>query len=130
MNKTDYINYWKKTAADSWLSTQALFMATRYVESVFWAHLTLEKLLKAHWVKDNSANIAPRIHNLVRLLDETNLILEINQRRFLLEMNAYQMDTRYPDYGFSIETVCTLENTRTLLSEVENLQTWLLSQLP
>jgi HEPN domain-containing protein len=130
MNKTDYINYWKRTAADSWLSTQTLFEGTRYVESVFWAHLTLEKLFKAHWVKDNSTNIAPRIHNLIRLLEETSLDLDLTQKRFLLEMNTYQMDSRYPDYVFSIETVCTLENTERILLEVENLQTWLLSQLP
>jgi HEPN domain-containing protein len=130
MNKTDYINYWKRTAEDSKISTQALFDASRYVESVFWAHLTLEKLLKAHWVKDNSTNIAPRIHNLVRLADETALVLDDTQKRFLLDMNAYQMDSRYPDYTFSIETVLTPTQTLTILTEANILSIWLLNQLP
>lgn len=130
MNKTDYIDYWKRTAEDSRISTQALFDANRYVESVFWAHLTLEKLLKAHWVKDNSTDIAPRIHNLVRLADETTLVLDAMQRRFLLDMNTYQMDSRYPDYNFSIEIICTPSQTQTILTEVNTFSTWLLNQLP
>ena len=130
MNKTDYIEYWKRTAENSRISTQALFEANRYVESVFWAHLTLEKLLKAHWVKDNPTDIAPRIHNLVRLADETTLVLDATQRRFLLDMNTYQMDSRYPDYNFSIEIICTSTQTQIILTEVNILTTWLLNQLP
>jgi HEPN domain-containing protein len=130
MNKLDYIEYWKRTAADSWIATQALFNARSYVESVFWAHLTLEKLLKAHWVQDNATDIAPRIHNLVRLANETTLVLDVNQQRFLLDMNSYQMDSRYPDYSFSIETLCTPTHTQNLLTEVDIFKTWLLNQLP
>lgn len=130
MNKTDHIHYWKRTAADSWVTTEALFTTGRYVESVFWAHLTLEKYLKAHWVQDNAINAPPRIHNLKQLSEETKLVLDVGQKRFLLEMNTYQMESRYPDYGFSIEKICTQEYTEILLTEVENLKTWLLNQLP
>lgn len=130
MNKTDHIQYWKRTAADSWLSTQALFDANRYVESVFWAHLTLEKLLKAHWVKDNVTNSPPRIHNLKQLSEATTLALDDEQNLFLLEMNAYQMESRYPDYSFSIESICTHDFTKLLLIKIENLKTWLVNQLP
>jgi HEPN domain-containing protein len=130
MNKTDHIQYWKRTAVDSWTTTEALFSTNRNVESVFWAHLTLEKLLKAHWVQDNMTNAPPRVHNLKQLSEETTLVLDNDQKLLLLEMNAYQMESRYPDYSFSIEKICTTEYTDMLLTKVETLKTWLLNQLP
>jgi HEPN domain-containing protein len=65
MTKIDHIHYWKRTAADSWVTTQSLYDTERYVASVFWLHLTLEKLLKAHWVQDNAMDTPPRVHNLL-----------------------------------------------------------------
>ena len=130
MNKTDYIDYWKRTAEDSRISTQALFDANRYVESIFWAHLTLEKLLKAHWVKDNPTDIAPRVHNLLFLLGQTKLNLTIDEIIFLKMVDSFQMDGRYPDYTFKINAICTQQFTKQLLETSDLLQTKLLSLLP
>jgi HEPN domain-containing protein len=130
MNKADHIQYWKRTAADSWLSTQTLFDGKRYVESVFWVHLTLEKLLKAHWVKDNLTDIAPRVHNLLFLLGQTSLTLTIDEIIFLKMVDSFQMDGRYPDYTFKIDAICTQPFTRQLLDTSDQLQIKLLSLLP
>jgi HEPN domain-containing protein len=130
MNKTDHIQYWKRTAEDSRISTQALFDASRYVESVFWAHLTLEKLLKAHWVQDNVTDIPPRVHNLLFLLGQTSLSLTRDEIVFLKTVDSFQMDGRYPDYTFKIETICSQSFTKQLLETADLLQIKLLSLLP
>ncbi|MHB1688465.1 MAG: HEPN domain-containing protein [Ignavibacteriaceae bacterium] len=43
-----------------------MFNAGRYDWSLYVAHLSLEKILKARWVKDNEDKIPPKIYNLVK----------------------------------------------------------------
>lgn len=97
MDKQDYIAYWRTSSEKSWTAAIRLFEKSDYVESLFFAHLTIEKLLKAHWVKDNSDNFPPRIHNVRLLAEQTNLNLQPNQLVFLEQLNTFQIDGRYPD---------------------------------
>ena len=82
MDKQDYIKYWKTSSEKSWNVAQHLFEKADYVESLFFTHLTIEKILKAHWVKDNLGDFPPRIHNVRRLAEQTNLNLDSNQLVF------------------------------------------------
>jgi hypothetical protein len=90
----------------------------------------LEKLLKAHFVKDNAIDFPPRIHNLVRLAGQTKLVFAANDLLFLDRMNDYQMEGRYPDYQFLIFQICDRQHTENLLAEAEKIRLWLLNQLP
>jgi HEPN domain-containing protein len=51
MEKKDYIEYWKSTAEKDWEAVGHLFEKGDYLHALFFAHLVLEKLLKAHHVK-------------------------------------------------------------------------------
>jgi HEPN domain-containing protein len=64
MNKQEHILFWKNSAKNDWKISQKLFHSKDYLYSLFFAHLVLEKLCKAHWVKDNPENFPPKIHNL------------------------------------------------------------------
>jgi len=75
MTKQQHIDYWVRTAEEDWLSVEALLKTKRYMHCLFWAHLTIEKLAKAHWVKNNEDNIPPKIHNIVWLLEKSNVDL-------------------------------------------------------
>jgi len=48
LTKQQHINYWVETAAKDWMAVDGLFSSKNYVQALFWAHLVLEKLLKAH----------------------------------------------------------------------------------
>jgi len=51
MTKEQHIKYWVDTAQYDWSGTEEAFNITkRYMHCLFWAHLTLEKLAKAHWI--------------------------------------------------------------------------------
>jgi HEPN domain-containing protein len=63
---------------------------------MFFAHLALEKLLKAH-VCRQTKDLAPRIHNLVRLAELAALPLSPEQIGSLAELNAFGTEGRYPD---------------------------------
>lgn len=75
MTKRDYINYWLDTSEKDWGSAEDLFKTKHYIQSLFLAHLSLEKLCKAIWVQDNEKDHPPGIHNLVYLLKQTKLEL-------------------------------------------------------
>lgn len=65
MTKVEYINYWKLTAEKDWDAVGHLFEKGDYLHALFFAHLVVEKILKAHFVKDNTADIPPKTHNLM-----------------------------------------------------------------
>lgn len=109
---------------------QTSFKKTDYVEGLFFAHLTLEKILKAHWVRDNLGDFPPRIHNLRRLAELTNLSLNPSQMIFLEQMNTFQMEGSCPDYRFSVYKTFDRPQTQSIFDEVENLYQWLISKLP
>jgi HEPN domain-containing protein len=130
MNKSDYIQYWKTTAEQDWVAVGHLFEKEDYLQSLFFANLVLEKLLKAHWVNDNQGNVPPRIHRLTYLLSDTHLNLPPDDVQTLNDIDLYQMGSRYPDYHFKILTLCTQSHTEALLQKVLQLKDDLLKKLP
>lgn len=130
MTKSDHILYWKETAEPDWLAAQDLFQTGRYLQCLFFAHLVIEKLSKAHWVKDNAGDHPPRIHNIVKLWQQTTLQPTPAQELVALELNTLQMEGHYQDYQRIAYQRATEHFTRTLLQEATNLRAWLLSTLP
>jgi HEPN domain-containing protein len=119
MTKQEVIDYWWSSAKDDELTVKVLFRSRRYLHSLFFAHLVLEKYLKAHWVKDNVENTPPKIHNLVKLAKNTNLELEEEDLEFLEQFNSYQLEGRYPEYLSGINKICNRKYTKKLLEKVE-----------
>ncbi|MBN8683519.1 MAG: HEPN domain-containing protein [Chitinophagales bacterium] len=130
MTKSEHIKYWTTSSAQSWQASQHLFEKGDFVECLFFAHLCLEKILKAHWVNSNQSDIPPRIHNLRVLAQQTNLQLDAAQIIFLEQMNTFQMEGRYPDYNFKIYQAFKQPQTALILKQVENIYQWLLNSLP
>jgi len=97
-NKEENITYWEATAKDDLEAIDYLFEGKKYVQALFFAHLSLEKILKAHFVKDNEENVPPRTHNLIYLYHKTHLKLAEEDTDFLQIMNTFQLEGRYPDY--------------------------------
>ena len=90
------IAYWRDGANEDWDVAQELVGRGRTRHGLFFAHLALEKLLKAH-VCRHTQDLAPRIHPLLRLADQTGLTLSDEQRQFLAQFDQYQIEGRYPD---------------------------------
>jgi HEPN domain-containing protein len=65
MTKQEHIDYWVNTATEDWITVETLFVTGRYMHCLFWSHLTIEKLAKAHWVKNHAENIPPKVHNIM-----------------------------------------------------------------
>ena len=91
MTKEQHIKYWVDTAEYDWAGADVAFKAGRYLHCLFWAHLVLEKLAKAHWVKTHQDNIPPKIHNIVWILEQSNVDLGKERMDFLKKFNDFQL---------------------------------------
>ena len=129
MTKQQHIDYWVNTAENDWITVETLFTTKRYLHCLFWAHLVLEKLAKAHWVKNHEEDIPPRSHNVVWLLEESDVNLEKDTIAFLVKFNRFQLSTRYPDYVNDIEKTCTKNYTINKLEQIKEVRTCLLEML-
>ena len=129
MTKEQYIDYWIDTSQNDWITVEAMFEAKRYLHCLFWAHLVLEKLAKAIWVKTHQEDIPPRVHNIVWLLEESNVEITDENISFLEVFNRFQLSTRYPDYLRNIERICTKDLTIEQLEKVKEIRTCLLKLL-
>jgi HEPN domain-containing protein len=77
MKKVDVkkmVKYWQVTAAHDYETMLALFQSKRYSDSLFYGHIVLEKILKAHAVNATKKE-APKIHDLVRLQELADIKL-------------------------------------------------------
>jgi len=61
MNKEEHILYWAKQVDDDFDCANVLYLANHYAQSLFWAHLALEKLSKALWIKKNDFMLTKEI---------------------------------------------------------------------
>ena len=90
------IEFWFEGAKEDWEVASDLVNRNHVRHGLFFAHLALEKALKAH-VCLVTQDLAPRLHNLVRLSEIAELGLNPDQLDVLAEMNAFNIEGRYPD---------------------------------
>jgi len=121
MNKDEHIKYWTKQVDEDFDCSIVLFQAKHYAQSLFWAHLALEKISKALWIKTNDGNTPPFVHNLLRLIVLTNLTFTEEQLQFFNEMNIFQIKGRYPDYAENLEETITKEICEEYLNKTKEM---------
>ena len=129
MTKEQHIAYWIDTAQQDWIAVESMFKTKNYLHCLFWAHLVLEKLAKAHWVKTHQENIPPKIHNIVWLLEESNVNLVEDMIMFLKKFNDFQLSGRYPDYQYNLYKACTKNFTSDKLKKVKEIRQCLIKML-
>ncbi len=97
--------------------------------ALFCWHLCIEKLLKAHWVKDNEENFAPRTHNLTLLHDQTLLNLSEDTQADLRIINFWNIEGRYPDYRNIVFKAATKEYIEEKGPMIKNIRLCLIEKM-
>jgi HEPN domain-containing protein len=128
-SKEEHIRFWINQAEDDWQAVGTLFRGRNFLQSLFFAHLVIEKLCKSLWIKYNPENVPPRTHNLIYLLSLTPVELSEAQSEFLLNLNRFQLEGRYPEYVDNIYHICDEEFTQNMLNTVNDFREWLLKML-
>lgn len=129
MNKQEHMKYWLESAKHDLKTAEHLFKSKRYDWCLFLGHLVLEKTLKALWIKNKSNNHPPRIHNLLKIAEEAKIKLIENQKVFLLNVNDFNIETRYPDYKFEFYKRCDLKFTKKNYTDIKEFYKWLLKKV-
>jgi len=119
------IDYWRKGAAEEWALAEHLFLSDHMRHGLFFLHLTLEKIVKAHVCK-KTGDIAPKDHNLARLSDKAMLPISEEDRSFLAAMTRFNIESRYPD---SYEELPSDASVMEIRQNSERIYKWLLEQL-
>lgn len=96
MNVNKQITYWRDSGKEDWDVAIDLVASKHIRHGLFFAHLALEKTLKALVCQETEA-FPPRNHNLLILATKANIELSDEQKRFVARFDRYQMEGRYPD---------------------------------
>jgi len=95
MDVQKQIDYWRIGAEEDLLAVRALLEKGLSRHALFFAHLALEKMLKAH-VSKATRKIPPKIHNLVRLAQIAGIGAGEKDLKSLRDFDSYQLQGRYP----------------------------------
>ncbi len=115
------IRHWRDSSLEDMEVARILIAKNRIRHGLFWAHLTLEKMLKAH-VCRKTGDLAPRIHNLIRLSELAGLEMQEDQNEFLGMVNEFNMEGRY---GENPEEIPAMTKVQDILKQVEEMVGWL-----
>jgi HEPN domain-containing protein len=128
INIQKQIEYWRSGALEDWQVGQELIGRNRIRHGLFFIHLALEKILKAH-VCRKTDDIAPPIHNLIRLAEKAGLQPAEEQEKLLAEANEFNIEGRYPELLLPIPT---MEEAKNFMVRAEEVFKWLtkLSERP
>lgn len=129
MNKQQHIDWWKNEAEKNWQTAVYLMNGQQNVFTLFAFHLTIEKLLKAHWIKDNVEDYPPRTHDLPNLYNQTELELENGWFDYLGSINEWNIESRYPDYKLKIYKRATGDYIKEHFEKMSKLKECLLQKL-
>ncbi|MFN2269039.1 MAG: HEPN domain-containing protein [Desulfonatronovibrio sp.] len=99
-----------------------------YPYALFFAHLTLEKLLKAYFVSVKKKN-SPLSHRLVYLAEKSEIELSLDQIELLEIATDFNLEARYPDEKFSFYKKCNRKFTTNYLDKIEEMKSWLLQEM-
>lgn len=119
------IDYWIKGAEEDFAAAKSLMQKGHIRQCLFFAHLAIEKMLKAH-VVCKTKDIPPRIHNLIRLGEIGSLVFSSDRQVLLRRFDAYQLAGRYPD---AAQIPLTKSIAKSEISKAGEILKWLKAQL-
>ena len=126
--KQRQIDYWIASAKHDLDVAETLFQNEKYDWCLFLAHLVLEKVFKALYVQ-NIGEIAPRLHDLVRMANMAEIEFKEETLEFLDAVNTFNISTRYPDEKLKFYKLCTVEFTEKHFSQIKEIYKCLLQKI-
>lgn len=124
MDKEYLISYWIKSSDRDFRAMIHLFEKKDYNWSLFVGHLVVEKLIKAHYVKNIDIQ-PPFIHNLLRLAEKSTLELDDEQKDFLDTVSTFNIRARYDDYKMEFHKICTKDFSNIWINKIKRFRKWI-----
>ena len=130
MNNIELMNYWIKSSEEDNKVMKVLFENKKNSYALFFGHLSIEKLIKALYAKNNKNNpYAPKSHDLLYLAKKSNLDMNEDQEDLLDTITKFNISARYDIYKNEFSKKCTDEYTKKQISNIKEVRRWLKEQL-
>ena len=128
MNSEQLVAHWVDSSERDFVTMDVLFKNKRYMHSLFWGHLIIEKLLKALYAKTHpEAPYAPKTHDVLSLAKNCNVELDVNRKIILDAVNSFNIEGRYEDEKKRFYKLCTKEFTTENIEIIKELREWIKS---
>jgi len=125
VNLEKHITYWREGSIEDLAVAKELVGKGRIRHGLFFAHLALEKMLKAYLCHAKT-EMAPKMHDLVRLTKLSGLSVTPEQETFLARFGRFQIEGRYPEM---LDPEPTPEHAQRDMNKAEELLSWLIKLL-
>ena len=124
------VQNWASLAEYDINTAKAMLATKRYLDVAFMCQQTIEKMLKACFVKELKKT-PPYTHNLIRIARELSFFKDIDEsKREKIELlNSYYIESRYTEDFEELSKIVTQDKTKNLLDFTEEFYQWLKSQI-
>jgi HEPN domain-containing protein len=122
------INHWIITSDEDFQTMLSLYDSGSYNWALFLGHISVEKPLKALYVKKYKEH-APFLHNLFRLADLNEMELSDEKSDWLDKITSFNLNARYDDYKREFYILCTKDFTEEWIKKIGILREWIKQQL-
>ncbi len=124
------MDYWLDLCEYDLDTAKAMLETKRFLYVGFMCHQVIEKALKAVCAQNTDA-VPPKIHNLSRLAQKSNLfsIMNQQQQQLLGRLMPLNIEGRYPSDKAELLKELTQEECQKLIKDTEELVQWILHQL-
>ena len=119
------IKYWLDGSHEDISTAGILIDKERYLHGLFFCHLSIEKILKAIFVKVHN-DFPPKTHNLIYLCNLNGIDLTDDRKEFFAILMKYQISGRYPDAAGVIPQSSLVHQ---YLNSTEEVLKWLVQKL-
>lgn len=124
MTQQQAIDHWLSGASDALDTAEKLMELKKYHHSLFFAHLYLEKTIKAYYIY--KLDTSPLFtHDLVLLLTKTNFKLSQTQLKELKEITGFNMEARYEQDKLQLYKKATPKYSQLWFKKIKEYGQWI-----
>ena len=120
------IQNWLKLAEYDFATAKAMLQTGRYLYVVFTCQQTIEKMLKAIYVKEKDET-PPYSHNLLKLIAHWSYYPKVEEKRirFLEMLNSFYIESRYSEEIRELSRIVSKRKAEEILKKAGELFSWL-----
>ncbi len=124
INIDKIILHWKTTSDEDFGTMLELFESNTFHWSLFMGHISVEKLLKAYYVKINKKH-SPPIHNLYRIAELCEIDLNEEHADWLDTITSFNINARYDDFKREFYKQCTKQYAEIWIERIKEIRQWI-----
>lgn len=120
--------YFLESSSRDFATYKSLLKAKRYDAALFFLHLTIEKKIKALFIKQNGRH-PPLSHDLVFLIGRCDIDVSDSTLSILRVISTFNIESRYENEKFDFHKIATREYTATWGKKGLEVSAWIEQQL-